>query len=203
MKKIGKILVVEDEPLIAEDILGFLHETGYTNVLMAYSAGDALELLGKDEFDFVFLDIDLNGEMDGVDLASYINAHQQIPFAFITSFSDKKTLEKVKLTYPVGYVVKPFKESDIFTTLEIGFSNFYNRSRSSDLKIDKINQKIPVALTPKEFEVLVKIVQGKSNYEISSELFVSLNTVKTHAKNLFVKLNVGSRTEAIHFTHTI
>lgn len=203
MRKIGKILIVEDEPLIAEDMVGFLQEAGYDFVRTVYNAVDALRMLEQEEFDFVFLDINLNDELDGVDLAQHINAHQQIPFAYITSFSDKKTLEKVKLTYPVGYIVKPFKESDLFTTLEIGFSNFYNRGRSDELKIEIINRKIPVPLSPKELEVLEKIIQGKSNAEIAEELFVSLNTIKTHAKNLFLKLDVGSRTEAIHLIHSI
>ena len=204
MDKTIKILVVEDEPLIAEDIEGFLHEAGYKSVSKSYDAISALTKLKENEYDFVFLDIDLNSNLDGVNIAEFINLEQQIPFAFITSFSDQKTLDRVKLTNPVGYVVKPFKEADIFTCIEIGYTTFYDRYKKVEsLSIETINKKLTTKLTAKEFEVLVKLFEGKNNAIIAEELFVSLNTIKTHLKNIFIKINVKSRTEALTFLRTL
>ncbi len=192
------ILIIEDDPVIAEDIAFYAEEFGYTVCGKAYNDKDALIMLAEGNADFVFLDIELNCERNGIDIAKIINSEFFIPFAFITSFTDNKTLALVKDTYPVGYLVKPFNEKEIKTTIEIGYNTYYSKFLPSiALDFVSINKKIATPFTEKEIEILLKLNEGKSNKQLAEELFVSLNTVKTHLKNIFVKLNAGTRAEAL------
>src|SRR4029077_3027581 len=95
------ILIIEDDPIIAEDIADYVRRFGYNVCGIAYNDADALKLLEKDEADFVFLDIELNSPRNGIEIAHIINSDFQIPFAYITSFTTDTILEKVKDTYPV------------------------------------------------------------------------------------------------------
>lgn len=198
MSKI-RILIVEDEPLIAEDIRGFLEHAGFTVSGVAYDGSDALEFFEQKNYDAVLLDITLGGAPDGIALANILNEKYDVPFVFLTSHSDRNTLERVKSTRPGGYLVKPFDESDLFTSLEIAVSNYISKTVKKDhvFSLEFINSKIPNPLSEREFDVLNLLKEGKSNKEISEGNFVSINTVKTHLQHIYSKLDVKNRTELI------
>ncbi|MBK6275892.1 MAG: response regulator [Saprospirales bacterium] len=118
-----KILIVEDEPLIAEDIAEILQKNEFVVTNIAYSKEFALSELSTNLPDMALLDINLNNKMDGIEIAQIIQANYQIPFIFITSYSDKNTLEKAKLTEPSGYIVKPFNEASLCSSIEIAYYN--------------------------------------------------------------------------------
>ncbi len=192
------ILIVEDEPLIADDIKGYLNSAGYKNVDVAFNAEKAIAKLDLNNCDFIFLDINLESEMNGIELAKKINSDYLLPFSFITSYSDSGTIQEVKNTYPVGYIVKPFNGKEIPAVLEIGYELFYTYiGPNSSFDFDKLNKLVSEKLSTKEMEVILKITEGKNNKQIAEELFVSVNTIKTHLKNIFVKLDITSRSEAI------
>ena len=126
-----KILIVEDELIIAEDIKSILQKQGYHVIGIAMDYNEALRILNqKEKPDLVLLDVNLNDNKNGIDLAYYINEHYKIPFIFATSYSDSQTLEKAKETNPVSYLVKPFKKEQLLSTIEI-----------SMYKIDQKNEK--------------------------------------------------------------
>ena len=115
-----KILIVEDEPLIADDIAFILEDESYTVVGKAIDTEEAITLIEQEKPDMILLDISLEGDdEDGIDLAHIINEKYQIPFVFITSHSDKLTINRVKKTNPCGFIVKPFKAPEIISTLSI------------------------------------------------------------------------------------
>ncbi|MGV7108090.1 LytR/AlgR family response regulator transcription factor [Flavobacterium sp. U410] len=115
-----KILIVEDELIIAEDIKSILQEQGYHVIGIAMDYKEALRILNqKEKPDLILLDVNLNDNKNGIDLAYYINEHYKIPFIFATSYSDSQTLEKAKETKPVSYLVKPFKKEQLLSTIEI------------------------------------------------------------------------------------
>jgi DNA-binding NarL/FixJ family response regulator len=118
---------------------------------------------------------------------------------FLTSHSDKETLQKAKAVEPNGYIVKPFNEQTLLATLEIAISNHANRQNRQvpELNIEKVNKYLLSSISEREFEVLQKIYQGKTNNQIANDLFVTVNTVKVHIKNTYLKLDVSSRTTAI------
>lgn len=117
-----KILIVEDELIIAEDMKYMLHQK-YIVTGIAISFDEAIECIKVRLPDIVILDINLLGKKNGIDLAHYINANIGIPFIFVTSLGDKDSLEKAKLTFPYAYLIKPFEKSNLFAAIEIALSN--------------------------------------------------------------------------------
>lgn len=194
-----RILIVEDEPLIAESIAMHLLNTGFMISGIAYDDEEALAELKNNPPDAAILDINLESPRDGIAIAGYINQHNQIPFIYLTSYSDKSILDRAKETSPAGYIVKPFNKKTLIATLEIAMSNHAQQSNRHvpQLSIDKINKKIPSPISDREFEVLQLLYEGKSNQQVAEQLFISLNTLKRHINNIYFKLDVTSRTMAI------
>lgn len=125
-----KILIVEDELIIAKDLSNMLTKMGYEVVGIAKNYAIAVTLLEDNLAELALIDINLKGEKDGVNVAEYINENKQIPFMFITSYSDKETLERVKKTNPSNYIVKPFKTEQLFTAIELAFINKHKNTAS-------------------------------------------------------------------------
>lgn len=194
-----KVLIVEDEPLIAEDIAAILERNEFRVSAIAYNSIDALSELQTNLPDMALLDINLNGGMEGITIAEAIKNSYDIPFIFITSYSDKTTLEKAKHTEPSGYIVKPFNEANLYTTLEIALYNHAQKSKHKypDLSLQKINTHLPSAISEREFELLELIYNGNTNKQIADALFISGNTVKKHINNTYLKIDATSRATAI------
>lgn len=194
-----KILIVEDEPIIAEDIAALIERNDFVVSAIVYTKENALHELQTNLPDLVLLDINLNGEMDGLLIAEKINEQFNIPFIFITSYSDKSTLEKAKYTEPSGYIVKPFNEGGLYSTLEIALYNHAqkNKVKFPPLSLQKINKNLQDEVSEREFTLLELIYEGKTNKQIAEILFISLNTVKKHINNTYLKLGANSRATAI------
>jgi DNA-binding NarL/FixJ family response regulator len=195
-----RILIVEDEPLIAADIAASIEEMGFTATGIAYSADTAMEELKSNTPDIVLLDIQLNKKgQEGIEIAQLINEKYGLPFIYLTSFSDKKTLQEAKTTEPYGYVVKPFNEAGLYAAIEIALYNHTqkNKSKFPELLLDKINKQLAVPFTIREFEVLELIYNGNTNNQIAEKLFISINTVKKRINAAYLKMDTGSRTAAL------
>ena len=166
---------------------------------IVYTKENALHELQTNLPDLVLLDINLNGAMDGLIIAEKINEQFNIPFIFITSYSDKSTLEKAKYTEPSGYIVKPFNEGGLYSTLEIALYNHAqkNKLKFPPLSLQKINKNLQDLVSEREFTLLELIYEGKTNKQIAEMLFISLNTVKKHINNTYLKLDANSRASAI------
>lgn len=115
----SRILIVEDDRIIAEDIATSLEESGYEIVSVESSGGGALERARQDKPDLVLMDIILKGEMDGIETADHIRSRYQIPVVYLTSHADENTLERAKETVPFGYLLKPFGRKELETTIEM------------------------------------------------------------------------------------
>jgi len=194
-----KVLIVEDEPVIATNISMHLNNNDFSVSGIAYDYDEAIAQLQDNTPDAVILDIGMENNDDGINIAEVINAQYRIPFIFLTSYADKETLEKAKRVEPSGYIVKPFNEKTLLASLEIAISNFSNKMnhQAPDLDIEKLNKHLLSPLSEREFEVVQNIYNGKTNNQIADSMFVSVNTIKAHIKSGYLKLDTTSRSTAI------
>lgn len=115
----AKIFIVEDEAIVAESLNDQLEALGYIVTGKAPSGEEALRNIKNNLPNLVLMDIMLEGEMDGVETAQQIRELYGIPVIFLSAYSDSETLGRAKLTEPFGYLIKPYKERELHTTLEI------------------------------------------------------------------------------------
>jgi len=113
----ASIMIVEDEALVAEDLKDHIEEMGYTVSMIVSHGEDALTLLEGSCPDLVLMDIVLAGKVDGIDVAQTIKDQYQIPVIFLTAYTDKDKLERARVTEPYGYLIKPFDERELRTTI--------------------------------------------------------------------------------------
>ena len=114
-----RILVVDDERIVAQDIIEVLTNMGCEVVGTALSGPEAIEKAGSLRPDLIMMDITLQGQMDGVEAATIIRERHEIACVFLTAYSDKSYLERAKQAQPAGYMVKPFEEGGLRSTVEI------------------------------------------------------------------------------------
>jgi CheY-like chemotaxis protein len=114
-----KILIVEDEKIIALDLQRRLERFGYSVVGMAADGAEAISLAKDRSPDIILMDIMLAGGLDGIEAAKLIRSKYGIPVIFLTAYTDEKTLERAKEVEPAGYILKPFKERELYTTIDI------------------------------------------------------------------------------------
>lgn len=161
------VLVVEDESIVSKDIQHSLKKLGY-NVVGAASTGErAIELAKSEKPDIVLMDIMLKGEMNGIDTADVMKSEFGIPVIFLTAYADDSTLSKAKVTEPYGYIIKPFKEVDLHTTIEMAL---YMHNKNKEVE--------------KERDLLYSIVENKDSQEF---IFVKSNSrlVKLNTKDIY------------------
>jgi DNA-binding LytR/AlgR family response regulator len=123
-----KILIVEDELLIAEDIRLQLIDLGYEVTGLAISYLEAIECIMDDLPDLVLVDIHISGNKDGIELGKFLLHEAEIPFIYLTSHADKNTVERAKETEPDAYLLKPFKTEGLYSSIEIALSNASKKS---------------------------------------------------------------------------
>ncbi|CAD6879633.1 diguanylate cyclase/phosphodiesterase (GGDEF & EAL domains) with PAS/PAC sensor(s) [Methylomonas albis] len=127
----SKILIVEDEGIIAMDIRRQLEDFGYEVVATAFSGGQAITLAEQSQPDLVLMDIVLKGEMDGISAAHAISETLRIPVIFLTAYSDPDTLRRAQATGAYGYLIKPFRPDELHASIEVAL---YKRQLEQKLK---------------------------------------------------------------------
>jgi len=126
-----KVLIVEDEYVVANNLRLILAKAGYSIIGIAISVEDALDQMEKQQPDIVLLDIMLNGEGSGIDLAKILTA-KHMAFVYLSANSNQAILEEAKKTDPYGFLVKPFREKDLIVTLDIAW---YRQKNSIEARL--------------------------------------------------------------------
>jgi len=114
-----KILVVEDERIVALDLQDRLQNLGYSVPGTVARGDDAIHMALEHHPDLILMDIRLKGEMDGIETASKIQEHLDVPIVYLTAYADRDTLDRAKGTSPYGYILKPFEAREVQTTIEM------------------------------------------------------------------------------------
>jgi len=115
----AKILVVEDEKIVALDINNVLSKLGYDVPALVASGDEAVEAVKKTKPDLVLMDIVLKGNTDGIEAAELIRHRYGTPLVFLTAYADDEILRRVKHIEPFGYILKPFQEKELYSAIEI------------------------------------------------------------------------------------
>jgi CheY-like chemotaxis protein len=127
----SRILIVEDELIVAEDLKMTLDTLGYDVVGISATGEEAIALAVEKRPDIILMDIMLAGEMDGITTAGKIRAQFDIPIIYVTAYADETLVSRAKLTEPFGYIVKPFNEREVHSNIEI---SLYRHRMEKELK---------------------------------------------------------------------
>ncbi|MBE9164251.1 MULTISPECIES: bifunctional diguanylate cyclase/phosphodiesterase [Microcoleaceae] len=206
-----KILIVEDESIIAEDISDSLISLGYRITDIVYSGEEAIQSATESRPDLVLMDVNLQGEIDGITAAEVIRSRLAIPVIYLTAYADENTLRRVNSTKPFGYIVKPFEEKNLHTTIQIALhrhqhdclTNLPNRSllREQLSQILDKHKNLP-AMIPVMTLSLDKINRINSTFGHDIGDFV-LCKIAERLSNCTDKINIVARLEAAEFAIVI
>lgn len=177
--KVNKILVVEDELLIAEDISYRLKSLGYIVTDTVISGMDALKSIETNSPDLILMDIILSGNLDGIQTHELIKQKHNIPLVYLTSFSDEKTFSRAKLTQPFGYIIKPFEERELHTVIEMALYKHQmdvrlERQLKSEELISKISTMLLSTKTENLGEAIIESLKIFSEYAGVDKSFILL-----------------------------
>ncbi|SNT36718.1 two component transcriptional regulator, LytTR family [Ekhidna lutea] len=195
----ASIVVVEDEPLIADDILDTLERHGYEVVSTFFNGKKVLEFFEDNAPDLAILDVNIDGTMDGIELSK----HLKVPFIFLTSYYDQKTLDRAKQVNPSGYIVKPFNERDLIANVEIALSRRKEKpadSKAPEKLFLKNGQEI-ISVMSSDI-VYVEAFDNYANVFTEKEKFIISHTLKSVEGKLlpfgFMRVH---RSYLINFAH--
>ncbi|HEY0047214.1 MAG TPA: response regulator [Flavobacterium sp.] len=175
-----RILIIEDELIISRDMTAMLTRMGYEVIGDAMDFDEAIEILERETPDLILLDINLNGKRDGIEVAAEINRRFQIPFIFTTSYSDAATLERARKTNPVNYLVKPFKQEQLYTAIEMGLFKAADLQNTSEFA----NQK-PIVTDEDEKPVIIKgVLFIKDKFTYSKLIVADIRWIKSDGNYL-------------------
>lgn len=125
----SRVLLVEDEAVVALDIRNRLNSLGYEVVGIVASGEEALNVVESLSPDLILMDIMLDGEMDGIETAAAIKDRHNIAIIYLTAYADAETLQRAKITEPFGYIIKPFEDRELSTTIEMALYKFRMESQ--------------------------------------------------------------------------
>lgn len=168
MEKLN-IFIVEDESIVAKDIQNSLIKLGYNVIGQANNGSEAIEKIKELSPDLVLMDIMIKGPMTGIEVSEKIKESISVPVIFLTAYADEGTLSRAKITEPYGYILKPFKEIDLHSTIEMAV---YKHQKDSALL--------------KERDFLYSLVENKDD-KSKDILFVKSNSrlVKVYLKDIY------------------
>ena len=179
-----KILIVEDNVIIADDMQSMLEEIGYEIVDNVIVYEQAEEVLKTQQVDLVLIDIILASDKTGIDLGKHIRENYDIPFIFVTSNSDRATVENAKTVKPNGYLVKPFEQQDLYTSIEIALSNFTygtsgveKKEPVSDDNVAMSNSVLKDSIFVKKQHLYYRIQFGDIQFIKADNVYLEVNTV--------------------------
>ncbi len=195
-----RVLIIEDDSEIRASFTLIVNSSQKFFVVNSYSnCEEAIKHLNNDRPDIVLMDIELPGGMNGIQGTKIIkdkNPHADI--VMVTIYEDSELVFEALKSGASGYITKSSNYMELLSALdEVIKGGAPMSSKIARLVIDNFHVNPNSPLTKRETEILSLIAEGKTYTQISEELFISKETSKTHIKNIYSKLQVKSKSEAI------
>ncbi len=169
-----RIAIIEDELFIAEMLKELLEDLGQEVVGIANNYEIAINIIDQNNVDLYFLDINLGAGKSGFDVAEYINKHSTTKFVFLTSYSDKETINEAMQYQPQAYLCKPFSDTDLFTTIAIINTRLKEKNTKDYFVIKDGTQQIKIDFTEllyfKSNNIYVEIITLSKTYLIRNSI---------------------------------
>jgi len=170
---VNNVVLVEDDHELAINLRELLDSLGFYVSAVFDNAIGALEFIKFNKVDLLILDILINGEIDGISLATEIKKKISIPIVFITAYSDNNIIRRVIEIYPDGYLLKPFTKESLKTTLMLSLTNFQKRSKK---KIELKEDEVSIQIRDKGFISLIPV--SEILYAQADGLYTKVFTAK-------------------------
>jgi DNA-binding LytR/AlgR family response regulator len=173
-----KIGIVEDELIVAKSISALLKQLGYTPLRPVRSYEAAIKMLRTESPDLLLVDIILESQPDGIELADTINKEFGIPFIFLTANSDPATVNRAKAVKPYAYLVKPFYQKELYSSIEIAFNNYNlvttTRQKGGNGPLSKVLDYIFI----KEGDIFQRVLLDQILYVESEHVYLNIYTAQ-------------------------
>ena len=159
--KQSRILIVEDEPAIAELIQSSLTGMGYEITSIVSTGEDAIEAVEREKVDLVLMDIVLGSEMTGTTAAEKIRLTKKIPIIFLTAYFNESLLDRAKMSEPYGYLIKPFNDKELYASIEMAlYKDILHKKRSRIESLLKCSRNINQLILKDEEKYLAGVCKN-------------------------------------------
>ena len=192
-----KVIIVEDDEITSLNLNMSLQKHGYSVVAMCDNASMAKNKIATHHPDVILIDISLQDNNDGIKLAKTIKEKYDIPFIYLTSYSDDDIIAQAKLTEPYGYIVKPFDPSSLHATIQMALFKYQQKNERKgsidSLKVDKLNLEKLLYSKRSSDKPIVPFGGGDYHLDITiCETFYKGKKIKlTKKENAFLRLLVA------------
>jgi DNA-binding NarL/FixJ family response regulator len=205
------VLIADDDPTVLDSLATVLTRLGYNVAGTARDGAEVVELVRSTPADFLVLDISMP-VMDGIEAARVIAAEKPLPIIISTGVTDDVTIEAARQVPVQAFLTKPFRKEQLRASIAIALTQWEHQleaerklqsllesSSASANSVPRISEEAArqFGLTKREFEVLCRIAEGKSNAEIGEAIGAATRTVDKHVEHIFDKLAVKTRTAAV------
>jgi DNA-binding LytR/AlgR family response regulator len=211
------ILIVEDESIVAMDLATGLERDGYHIAGVADNGADARSLFEKNDIDIILIDINIIGDKDGIETVSELVKIKQVPVIYLTAFTDVATVDRVKKTYPAGFLTKPYSINNVRIAIELALNNFavLKEQQGAGKVISMVESPGKGKETKTDKETILQMndcIFVKQNYQfvkikLSDILYVESDNNYTHLmtsdKKIALRISLNQLLEKIIFTELV
>jgi|RhiMethySRZTD1v2_1073278.scaffolds.fasta_scaffold00040_100 DNA-binding NarL/FixJ family response regulator len=224
----ARVMIVEDEVIVAEDLSRGLRACGYDVAGYAVSSDEAIDLAHSVMPDLILMDVALGDGFDGISLARTIANQIDVPIVFVTAYSADSCVDEAVRAGAAGYVVKPFQIRQVTAAIKValqqrgrGNAGVQNQCRAElapgpfAARLQRVQALLAddmawtianapgspkaVRITAREREIIQGLVCYRRLSTVASELGISVHTARNHLKSTFRKLNLHSQDELLRF----
>jgi len=183
-----KIMIVEDDDITSLNLNMSLQKQGYSVVAVCDNATQAINKISITNPDIIILDISLDKSNDGIELAKTIKEDHNLPFIYLTSYSDNDIITQAKETEPYGYILKPFDPNSLHATIQMALYKFSQEEQKNETSLPHLND-----LNIKKL-LLQKCDSDTSKVVFAQEYYLDIDQCETYYKNKKIKLTKKENT---------